>query len=163
MNVSGPMRPGCKARGNNAPERVLADFQKKLRCTRQARRPTAHLPQCAHRREKGKQEIAEYLGEIRGIKVDPEAADQTVSDMELAVHALNGLPEEYATLVEILEMGETELNCDVIQPKLMQREQKLKLQGEIGAADEELEDSRAEGAAAAYAAKMGGSSKGQLI
>jgi hypothetical protein len=58
-------------------------------------------------------------------------------------------------------MGETELNLDVIQPKLMQREQKLKLQAEVGAAKENLKDSRAKGAAAAYAAKMGGSSKGQ--
>jgi hypothetical protein len=77
-----------------------------------------------------KQAIAEYLGEIRGIKVDLEAAGQTISDMELAVHALDGLPEEYATLVEILKMGEMELNLDVIQPKLMQREQRLKLQAE---------------------------------
>jgi hypothetical protein len=109
----------------------------------------------------GKHTIAEYLGEIREIKVDLEAAGQTVSNMELAVHALNGLPEEYATLVEILEMGKTELDLDVIQPKLMQREQKLKLQAEIGAAEEELEDSKAQGVAAAYAVKMGGSSKGQ--
>jgi hypothetical protein len=105
--------------------------------------------------------IAENLGEIREIKVDLEAAGQTVSDLELAVHALNGLPVEYAILVEILEMGETELDLDAIQPKLMQREQKLKLQAEMGAAEEELQDSRAEGAAAAYAVKMGGSSKGQ--
>jgi hypothetical protein len=109
----------------------------------------------------GKQTIAEYLGEICKIKVDLEAAGQNVSDMGLAVHALNGLPEEYATLVEILEMGETELDLDAIKPKLMQREQKLKLQAKIGAAEEELEDSRAESAAAAYTAKMGGSSKGQ--
>jgi hypothetical protein len=110
----------------------------------------------------GKQTIVEYLGEIREIKVDLEAAGQTVSDMELAVHTLNGLlAKEYATLVEILEMGETELDLDAIQPKLMQREQKLKLQAEIGAAEEELEDSKAQGVAAAYAAKMGGSSKGQ--
>jgi hypothetical protein len=50
----------------------------------------------------GKQTIAQYLGEIREIKVDLETVGQTVSDMELAVHALNGLLEEYATLVEIL-------------------------------------------------------------
>jgi hypothetical protein len=104
--------------------------------------------------------IAEYLGEIREIKVNLQAAGQTVSDMELAVHALNGLPEEYATLVKILEMGETELNLDVIQPKLMQKEQKLKLQAEVGATKEDLEDSRAEGAGAADSARMGGSSKG---
>jgi hypothetical protein len=54
----------------------------------------------------GKQTIAEYLGEIREIKVDLKAAEQTVSNMELAVHALNGLLEEYATLVEILEIRE---------------------------------------------------------
>jgi hypothetical protein len=108
-----------------------------------------------------KQTIAEYLGEIREIKVDLEAARQTISDMELAVHALNGLPVEYVTLVEILEMGETELDLDANQPKLMQREQKLKLQAKIGAAEEELDDSKAQSVAAAYAAKMGGSSKGQ--
>jgi hypothetical protein len=65
-----------------------------------------------------------------------------------------------ATLVEILELGETESNLDVVQPKLMQREQKPKLQAEIGAVEEELEDSKAQGVAIAYAAKMGGSSKG---
>jgi hypothetical protein len=57
-------------------------------------------------------------------------------------------------------MGETELNLNVIQPKLMQREEKLKLQAEIGAVEEELEDSKAQSVAAAYAAKMGGSSEG---
>jgi hypothetical protein len=35
----------------------------------------------------------------------------------------------------------------------MQREQKLKLQAEARAAEEDLEDSRAEGAAAAYFTK----------
>jgi hypothetical protein len=55
----------------------------------------------------------------------------------------------------------TELDLDAIQPKLMQREQKLKLQADIVAAEEEFEDSKAQGVAAAYAAKMGGSSKGQ--
>jgi hypothetical protein len=107
----------------------------------------------------GKQTIAKYLGKICEIKVDPEAAGQVVLDMELAVHALNALPVEYATPVEILEMGETELNLDAIQPKLMQREQKLKLQAEIGAAEEELADSEAQCVVAAYVAKMGGSSK----
>jgi hypothetical protein len=53
----------------------------------------------------GKQTIAKYLGESREIKVDLEAAGQSVLDVELAVHALNGLSEEYATLVEILEIG----------------------------------------------------------
>ena len=74
--------------------------------------------------------IAEYPGEYREIKLDLEAAGQTVSDNELAVHALEGLPEGYATLVEVLELGETMLTLDVIQPKLMQREQKLKLRAE---------------------------------
>ena len=48
------------------------------------------------------------------------------------MHALEGLPEGYATLVEVLELGETMLTLDVIQPKLMQREQKLKLRAEAG-------------------------------
>src|SRR3569833_274647 len=65
--------------------------------------------------------IAEYLGEFRELKIDLEAAGQTVSEGELAVHALEGLPEEYATVVEFLELGEEELTLDEIQPgKLMQ-------------------------------------------
>ena len=75
----------------------------------------------------GGQSIAEYLSEIREVKVDLEAAGQSVTDTELVVFALNGLPSEYATLVEFLEMGESALTLDDIQPKLMQREQKLKL------------------------------------
>jgi hypothetical protein len=77
----------------------------------------------------GGQSIAEYLSEIRELKVDLEAAGQTVTDTELVVFALNGLPKEYATLVEFLELGDSDLSLDEIQPKLMQREQKLKLQG----------------------------------
>jgi hypothetical protein len=69
------------------------------------------------------------VGEFREIKMDLETAGQTVSELELAVHALNGLPKEYATLVEYLELSEMELTLDMIQPKLMQREQKLKSLG----------------------------------
>jgi hypothetical protein len=67
--------------------------------------------------------IAEYVGEFREIKMDLETAGQTGSELELAVHALNGLPKKYATLVEYLELSETELTLDMIQPKLMHREQ----------------------------------------
>ncbi|GAQ78648.1 hypothetical protein KFL_000160510 [Klebsormidium nitens] len=80
---------------------------------------------------KPKQAIVEYLGEFKEIKLDLESANQTVDDMELAVHALTGLPKEYSTLVEILENGEMELNLDNIQSKLVQREQKLKMEAEI--------------------------------
>ena len=74
------------------------------------------------------QGIAEYLGELREIKVNLKAAGQTVTDVELGCFALQGLPKEYATLVEILELGETALSLDVIQPELMQREQRSKLE-----------------------------------
>ncbi len=97
----------------------------------------------------GEQGIAEYLGEFREIKVDLEALGQAVTDVELGFFALQGLPKEYATLVEILELGETALSLDVIQPKLMQREQKLKLQKELGETDETEPVSKA----TAYAAK----------
>jgi hypothetical protein len=46
-----------------------------------------------------------------------------VADAELGFFALQGLPNLCATLVEILELGETTLSLDVIQPKLMQKEQ----------------------------------------
>ena len=97
----------------------------------------------------GEQGIAEYLGEFREIKVDLEALGQAVTDVEMGFFALLGLPKEYATLVEILELGETALSLDVIQPKLMQREQKLKLQKELGESDETEPVSKA----TAYAAK----------
>jgi hypothetical protein len=77
-----------------------------------------------------KQTIAEYLGEFREIKEDLEAAGQIVSDLQLAVHALRGLPKGYKTLKEILEAGDLELSLDTIQPKLMLREQTLRLQSE---------------------------------
>src|SRR3569833_4452159 len=72
-----------------------------------------------------KQSIAEYLGEFREIKIDLEATGQTVSDLQLVVHALRGLPKGYETLREILEAGDDELSLDTVQPKLMQREQAL--------------------------------------
>jgi C4-dicarboxylate-specific signal transduction histidine kinase len=56
-----------------------------------------------------KQTIAEYLGEFREIKEDLKAAGQTVSDLQLAVHALRGLPKGYESLSEILEAGDFEL------------------------------------------------------
>jgi hypothetical protein len=86
--------------------------------------------------------IAEYVGEFQEIKMDLETAGQTVFELELAVHALNGLPKEYATPVEYLELSETELTLDMLQPKLMQREQKLKSSGvEVEAPKEEEEES----------------------
>ena len=91
------------------------------------------------------------------LKIDLEAAGQIVSEGELAVHALEGLPEEYATLVEVLELGEEELTLDVIQPKLMQREQKLKLRAEAGSVDG---TSGGDGAVA-YAAKHRGYSSSE--
>jgi hypothetical protein len=85
--------------------------------------------------------IAEYVGEFRGIRMDLETAGQTVFELELAVHALSGLPKEYATLVEYLELSKTELTLDMIQPKLMQREQKLKSLGAEVEVSEEQEKS----------------------
>ena len=41
---------------------------------------------------KEKQSIAEYLGEFRELKVDLEATGETVSELQLVVHALRGLP-----------------------------------------------------------------------
>jgi hypothetical protein len=96
----------------------------------------------------GEQGIAEYIGEFREIKVDLEALGQAVTDAELGFFALQGLPKEYATLVDILELGETTLSLDVIQLKLMQREQKLKLEKELGS----LEEGESE-KATAYVAK----------
>jgi hypothetical protein len=102
--------------------------------------------------------IAEYLGEFRKLKIDLEAAGQTISEGELAMHALEGLPDrEYATVVEFLELGEEELTLDVIQPKLMQREQKLKLRAEAGSVDGTLYGD----GAVAYAAKHRGYSSSE--
>jgi hypothetical protein len=74
--------------------------------------------------------IAECLGEFREIKEDLEAAGQTILDLQLAVHALRGLPKGYGTLRKILKAGDFELSLDTIQLKLMQREQTLRLQSE---------------------------------
>jgi thermostable 8-oxoguanine DNA glycosylase len=48
---------------------------------------------------KAKQPIAEYLAEIREIKMDLEAANEPVFERQLAVHALRGLPKEYETSI----------------------------------------------------------------
>jgi hypothetical protein len=53
-----------------------------------------------------KQSIAEYLGEFREIKVDLEVAGQTISDLQLAVHALRGLPKKYNTLRDFGSEGD---------------------------------------------------------
>jgi hypothetical protein len=96
-----------------------------------------------------RQSIAEYLGEFHEIKLDLEAAGQTVSNLQLAVHAMRGLPKEYDTLREILEAGEMELSLDNVQPKLMQRERTITLQAETKTAEAEVEG---EVSAAAFAA-----------
>jgi len=103
----------------------------------------------------GGQSIAEYLSEIREVKVDLEAAGQTVTETELVVFALNGLPSEYATLVEFLELGESELSLDEIQPKLMQREQKLRL-------EEGVEDVGEKDTTTAYVAQKERSAEGSF-
>jgi hypothetical protein len=79
-----------------------------------------------------------------------EAAGQTVSKLQLAVHALRGLPKGYETLREILEAGKIELSLDTVQPKLMLQEQTLKLQAESKPAEME---SAKDGQAAAFMAK----------
>ncbi|GAQ92080.1 hypothetical protein KFL_009180040 [Klebsormidium nitens] len=101
--------------------------------------------------------IAEYLGESRELKLDLRAAGQTVSDGELVVHTLESLPMEYATLVEVLELGEEELTLDVIQLKLMQRKQKLKLRAEARSVDR----TSGKDGAVAYAAKHRGYSSSE--
>jgi hypothetical protein len=83
--------------------------------------------------------IVEYLANARELQLDLEMTGQTVSDMEVAVHVLNGLLQEYATLIEVLESGESGLNLDAIQPKLIKREEKLKLEEEK---KKELEEER---------------------
>lgn len=100
-----------------------------------------------------KESIAEYLGEFREIKADLEAAGQSVTELQLAVHALRGLPKEYATLRTIIEAGESELSLDSIQPKLMQREQELSLQRE---GREMQKISEEEGRTSAFVAKFEG-------
>jgi hypothetical protein len=52
-----------------------------------------------------KQSIAEYMGKLCEIKVDLKAAGPTVSELQLAMHAMKGLPKEYNTSREILEAG----------------------------------------------------------
>jgi hypothetical protein len=52
---------------------------------------------------------------------------------------MRGLPKEYDTLREILEAGEIKLSLDSVQPKLMQREQTIKLQAETKTAQAEVE------------------------
>ncbi|GAQ87847.1 hypothetical protein KFL_003820020 [Klebsormidium nitens] len=102
---------------------------------------------------KPKQAIVEYLGEFREIKLDLEPANQTVDDMELAVHALTGLPKEYSSLVEILENGEMELSLDNIQSKLVQREQKLKMEAEIESKSSEEEEEEERDTSMAFSAR----------
>lgn len=77
-----------------------------------------------------KQSIAEYIGKFCKIKVDLEAAGQSVSELQLAVHAMKGLPKEYNTLRKIFEAGEMEMSLDTVEPKLVQRKQPLKLHAE---------------------------------
>jgi len=79
-------------------------------------------------KKKEDQSIVEYLASARELQFELETTGQIVSDMEIAVHALNGLPPEYATLVEVIESGDSNLTLDSIQPRLMQREEKMKLQ-----------------------------------
>ncbi|GAQ92675.1 hypothetical protein KFL_010900050 [Klebsormidium nitens] len=96
--------------------------------------------------------VGKYLGEFQELKIDFEAAGQTVSEGELAVHALEGLPEEYATVFEFFKVGEEELTLDEIQPKLMHREQKLKFRAEAGS----LKGTSGRDEAVAYAAQHRG-------
>jgi hypothetical protein len=65
--------------------------------------------------------IAEYLGEFYRKKVDLEAAKQTVSDMQLAVHAPRGLLQGYENPERDLEAGQVEMSLNTVKPKLMQR------------------------------------------
>ena len=72
--------------------------------------------------------------------------------MEFGFFALQGLPKEYATVVEILEPHETAVSLDVSKPKLMQKEKSLKLERELRNREE-----GAGGVTTAYLAKRSGS------
>jgi hypothetical protein len=102
-----------------------------------------------------KEAIVEYLGALREIKLDLETADEAVSNVELAMCALRGLPKGYKNLVEIFKMSDAKLNLDTIQAKLMQKEQELKLEAETGHLKVE-EDSDEIGQSSEFVAKHGG-------
>jgi hypothetical protein len=71
--------------------------------------------------------ITKYLARARTLKLELEATGDTITESEVVMAALAGLPHDYDMLVAIMEMGDAaDLTLDKILPKLLIVEQKLK-------------------------------------
>lgn len=80
--------------------------------------------------------ISKYIARARTISADLKATGHEISESEVAIAVLGGLPKDYDMLVEILETSDKELKIDDILPKLLMVEQRV-------AKREESSDSKA--------------------
>jgi hypothetical protein len=74
--------------------------------------------------------LSKYFARAQGIMADLTAAGDTITETEVVMAVLNGLPEEYKMLVTILESSDGELKLDKILSKLLGVEQKQSRQEE---------------------------------
>jgi hypothetical protein len=95
--------------------------------------------------------ISMYVARAEDLYKNLTAAGSDMKPEELAFAILAGLPDEYGTLVTILEATSEKMSAKEMLPLLLQMEARLKLQGS---------SERGESQATAYAAKRLSSKKG---
>jgi transposase InsO family protein len=69
--------------------------------------------------------IALYAGRVRGLWSDLSSAGVTVTEQDVAMAMLAGLPAEYQTVVEVLEGSVAQLSFAAVMPRLLVAEQRV--------------------------------------
>jgi hypothetical protein len=75
---------------------------------------------------KPKESITMYIARAKELRDQLLAAGYEASDEEVALSALAGLPDSYASIVDTLQATSTALDIDDIMPKLLVVEQRVK-------------------------------------
>lgn len=85
-----------------------------------------HLKECLSRSTKGSKSISEYLHGIKALSDELAIINSPVDDMDLVIHTLNGLGNEYREVAAALRTRETSIGFDDLHDLLSDFEGYLK-------------------------------------
>jgi len=78
--------------------------------------------------------VTKFVGRARALWNDLAAAGEKIEEADIVWAALNGLPAEYATLIEVLETTGSPLKLDEALSKLLKVEQRIVSKDEVAGA-----------------------------
>ena len=73
----------------------------------------------------GAETLTHYVGRAKDMRTQLQAAGQAVTEQELAIQVLAGLPPAYSMITTVLTASDTALSVDGMMPKLLQAEQMI--------------------------------------